>query len=67
MDVEHEGNRSRTRKWIGVSKNKVQKLSCPSSLIITQIVSPKSVNRNREQLWLDLNTLLVSDIRRHLT
>ena len=42
---------SRTRKWIGVSKNKVQKLSYPSSLIITQIVSPKSVNRNREQLW----------------
>ena len=51
MDVEHEGNRSRTRKWIGVSKNKVQKLSCPSSLIITQIVSPKSVKRNREHLW----------------
>ena len=45
---------SRTRKWIGVSKNKVRKPSCPSCLIITQIVRPKSVNRNRE---------LVSDIR----
>ena len=47
---------SRTRKWIGVSKNKVRKPSCPSSLIIsiTQIVRAKSVNRNRE---------LVSDIR----